>query len=228
MRKSIVVLIISNKTGSGKSHMSFACGDTFAIDTTANGDGEIAAYHVFGDDYNERYKCVTDYEEMLKLIEETEHNVICLETGDAIRNVLANEYIKRMSKKRGKKVLSVYPVTEWGKVYEIAKELFYKYCGKKSFVITEGTKDRWEYDEERGVDVNTGKKVPDGLKMLPGMCDIMLNIVISKKGERTAKVIKNRFVDKAGNSWIAEVTDLNDLFDRMDKSGVFKKEWLVI
>lgn len=227
MNKSIVVLIVSNKTGSGKSHMSFNSGDTFVIDTTANGDGQIAAYHVFGDAYEERYKHVTDYDEMIRLIEETTHRVICLETGDTIRTIFAKEYMKRAAKKRGKKVSSVYPVTEWGKVYDIARDLFYKYCDKKSFIITEGTKDRYEYDEERGVDVNTGKKVPDGLKMLPAMCDVMLNVV-ERAGKRRVTVSKNRFVDMLGKDWIEETDDLNSLFDEMDKNGVFRKEWLVI
>jgi len=222
VKRSLFVLIVG-ETGVGKSHAAMSLGNSVMLDTTINGDAEVAAWKVYGDEFGERYYRVSEYEQLCNVIEECEVPVVCIDTGDSLRDVLAREYIRRVNEGRSedKKVKKIYPVTEWGKVYDLGRELFYSYAGEKTFVITEGMKDEYVGDKP------TGKKVPDGLKMLPAMADIVVNVKIVG-GKRKFQVVKNRFIDKTSEEWIKEVGDLKVLFDEIEKVTGFKKEWLVV
>lgn len=211
--------------------MSFSSGDTVVIDTTSEKEGEIAAFHVYGENYEERYFPMSSYDEIVEKIKQTKHSTVCLETGDSLREILAIEYLKRVNVKRkaaGKNPkTAVYPVTEWKAVYDIARELFRTVGGEKTFIITEGTKDKYAYDKERQESVNTGKQAPDGLKILPTIADIVLNIKI-EKNKRKVVVVKNRFVNRVGDDWIEEAEDVVDLINKMVEKGSIKREWVVM
>lgn len=231
MKRTIVVLVISKKHGWGKSHLAMATGDSCMIDMSPTKDAEVAATHVYGKEFEKRYIVLREYRAIVKEVNDIKYPVVCLDTGDWLRDVLKREHIRRTNVERAKKnkspINKVYPVTEWGEVYDIAREFFYDVCETKTIIVTEGVKDKWKYDEEKGRDVETGKSVPDGLKILPGIADIVLNVVVNKKG-REVKVIKNRFMDIASDNFISPVSSVNDLVEKMIKKKVIKKGSLVL
>ena len=231
MARTIVVLVISKTHGWGKSHLAMATGDSCMIDMTPSKDAEIAAQHIYGDEFDDRYIVLREYNAIVKEIERVKYPVVCLDTGDSFRDVLKREYLIRHNVERAKKnkppVGRVYPQTEWGAVYDIGRDFFYDICDNKSIVVTEGVKDKYKMNDELGKTVPTGKSIPDGLKILRGIADIVLNIVVDKKG-RSVEVLKNRFMDIASDDFITPVDSMNDLIKKMITNGVIKKDDLVL
>jgi len=231
MTRTIVILIISEKHGWGKSHLAMATGDSCMIDMTPSKDAEIPAQHVYKDEFDDRYIVLREYNAIVKEIERVKYPVVCLDTGDCFRDVLKREYLVRHNAERAKKkkspVSTVYPQTEWGAVYDIGRDFFYDVCDNKSIVVTEGVKEKYKMNDELGKVVPTGKSIPDGLKILPGIADIVLNVVVDKKGRRV-DVLKNRFMDIASDDFITPIESVNSLVDRMIESGVVKKGMIAI
>jgi len=207
-----IIVCIYGETGVGKTHTALSLKDSLCVDMTMNNEAMIAAMNVYGDKFKERYRVVREYDELMKCVRECEENnlLCCLETADAFRDLLAREYLRREGLK-GKKKEKIYPITEWGKVYEIAREIFFN--SDCSFTVTGGLKDQYTYDEELGRERVTGKKIPDGLKILPEIADVVAVLVL-RNGKQIYKIVKSRFEHP---SKLGEVESLKEYIERFKK-----------
>lgn len=210
--KKRVVICIYGETGVGKTHTALSLKDSMCVDMTMNNEAMIAAMNVYGDRFEERYRVVRDFDELMKCVEVCEQNnwLCCLETADSLRDVLAREYMRR----EGKKKERIYPITEWGKVYDIAREIFFG--SDCSFTVTGGLKDQYTYDEELGRERLTGKKIPDGLKVLPEIADVVA-VLYLKNGKQMYRIVKSRFEHPSKLGDVESLKEYIERFKRMIK-----------
>ena len=233
---SVVVLSMGSvKTGKSYLNMKGLNGDgnTIMIDLTDDSNAKPAALSVYGDEFDNRYFKVDDYEELERILEETECSTVCIDESKDLRDLYAKKYLKEHPKKT-----KIFPISEWALVYgDIKERIFRKYDSEKNFLISGGLRDVRVYKEKEEKEVITGRKSPDGLNILPALADIIVHVTTSERNagsppkvvrSRKIKVLGNRFLDYAGEEWVDEISGLKDLMDRIVDGGRFKREMFLV
>jgi len=217
------IILIKGEVKVGKSHLGMATPDSIMIDMTADSNARAAAYNVYGNEMDERYfKIDEDADDLENIIEGTDAKVVCLDEGRNLRNAYANRYLRIKKKEK------VYPISEWAHVYgDIQNNLFRRWDGEKNFVITQGMKDYRIYSPDEKREVVTGKRITDGLNILPTLADVVLDVRVEKH-KRRVRVQVNRFLDMGNDEvWVEYVNSIDDLFDKICENSNFKREMFV-
>ena len=233
MNKISLIVMIKGEVKTGKSHLAMTAPDSIMVDLTHDSNAKAAAFNVYGEEFEERYYKVDDYVELEKIVEETEAKSVCIDESKNLRDIYAKKFLVENKKKK------VFPISEWGGIYEdIQERLFRKYDGKKNFMITGGVKDRRVFDKDSKTEVVTGQRVADGLNILPTVADVILHVEVneSKKGSppkmtrsRNIIVIRNRFLDIANEEvWVEHVSSIEELIEKICENSKFEKEMFVI
>ena len=233
---SLVVLSMGSvKTGKSYLNMKGLAGDgnTIMIDLTSDSNAQAAALGVYGEEFDKRYFRVDDYEELERILEEEECSTVCIDESKDLRDLYAKKYLKEHPKKT-----RIFPISEWALVYSDIKErIFRKYDSKKNFLISGGLRDVRVYKEKEEKEVITGRKSPDGLNILPALADIIVHVTTSERNagsppkpvrSRKIKVLGNRFLDYAGEEWIAEISGLKELLDKIVDGERYRREWFLV
>lgn len=231
MQKISLVVLSMGAPKTGKSHLAMKGlsgdgSDSIMIDLTDDSNAKPAALNVYGDKFEERYFKAKSYQDIEEIIESTNAKTVCIDESKDFRNMYAKKYLVENKKKR------VFPISEWALVYGDVKErIFEKYDEERNFIITSGMKDVRVYKEKEEREVITGQKSPDGLNILPALADIILHVTTNEKmgvRSRKIKVLGNRFLDYAGEEWMAEITGLKDLMEKIVDGGKYKREWFLL
>lgn len=238
MNKISLVVLIKGEVKVGKSYLAASMHDSMMVDLTADSNSFPAAIGVYDDETDARYFRAKSVEELEKIIEENNATTVCIDEGKDLRDLYAKvhlEYLNAIRAERKEKPLkTIYPVTEWGAVYDEIEDLFRKYDSKKNFIVTEGMKDRYVYDKDLKQQVMTGERIADGLNILPTLADIIIHVSIVEKSatksraERVIRVVRSRFMDIAGDGWIDRIDNIDELIEKICASNVkFKREYFV-
>ncbi|MCK4329799.1 hypothetical protein KAX02_08140 [candidate division WOR-3 bacterium] len=231
MNKLSLIFLIMGAPKTGKSYLAMKGlsgdgSDSIMIDLTDDSNAKPAALNVYGEDFEERYFKAKNYQDIEGIVDSTDSKTVCIDESKDFRNVYAKKYLAENKKKK------VFPISEWALVYgDIKERIFEKYDEERNFIITSGMKDVRVYKEKEEREVITGQKSPDGLNILPALADIILYVTTGEKGgvrSRKIKVLGNRFLDYAGEEWVAEITGLKDLMDKIVDGGKYKKEWFLV
>ena len=244
MNKLSLVLYANGEAKVGKSHLSMlgfsgTGEDTLMIDMTPAKHAQFAAMRVYGGKFKDRYFPIEeDAKELLKVIEEHEDvPTICIDESKNLRDAFAKPVLevinqeRSLAKPKKSPIKTIYPVTRWSDVYKDVDDMFRKYEGVHNFIITAGLKDRRGFDKETKTSYITGKRESEGLKTLKTVCDIGINVSVEvgmEKRKRIITVLINRLLDAGGKEWVAEVTGLKDLMDRIVDDGRYKREWFLV
>ena len=230
MQKISLVVLSMGGVKTGKSYLNMrglaGDGNTITIDLTSDSNAQAAALNIYGEEFDDRYFRVDDYEELERILKETECSSVCIDESKDLRDLYAKKYLKEYNKKR------VYPTSEYAILYnDIRERIFRKYDSNKNFLISGGLKDVRVYKEKEEREVITGSKTPDGLNILPALADIILHVTTNEKmgvRSRKVKVLGNRFLDYAGDSWMDTITSLEDLMNHIYNGNVFKREMFLV
>ena len=245
MQKINWIVLITGEPKTGKTHMACLMPNSICIDLTANRDSLAAAYTVYGsgDDFEAKYYWYSEWsrEDFEDIVNDTGASTIVIDTSTELRDLYAKEILEEINAERAKKKKSklptIYPVTEWSRVYAGIESLFRNHTDK-NFIITANRKDHYVYDSEAKVAHRTGKRVMAGAKNLVTIADVVLRVSIKERSvgspvkivrERKTEVVLNRFLDKADEEvWIEYVNGVEDLMDKIcEKSKVFKREMFI-
>ena len=209
--------------------------DTLMLDMTPAKHARFAAMNVYGDNFNDRYfSFEEDAEKLLNVVEEhPDIATICIDESKNLRDAFAKPVLDTINEERSlakkKSVKTIYPVTRWADVYKGVDDMFRKYEGVHNFIITAGLKDKRGFDKDTKTSYVTGKRESEGLKTLKTVCDVGLNVSIDEKArKRTVTVLINRLLDAAGEEWVAEITGLEDLMEKIVDGGRYKEEWFLV
>lgn len=245
MQKINCIVLITGEPKSGKTHMACLVPNSICIDLTANRDSLAAAYTVYDSDdsFEAKYYWYPEWEleDFEDIVSDTGASTIVIDTSTELRDLYAKDVLEEINvgraKKKKTKLPTIFPVTEWTRVYGGMERLFRNHADK-NFIVTANRKDHYVYDSEAKVAHRTGKRVMAGSKNLVTIADAILRVSIKERSvgspikivrERKTEVVLNRFLDKADeNVWVEYVGGIEDLLDKIcEKNKVFTREMFI-
>lgn len=161
----------------------------------------------------EPYEYATTYGEIMDAIEDHEgdKDTIIIDNSSDLRTLAAKHWCRQNN--------SDWPKQEqWGEVNDMVNEVFERAKNNCHVVVISQMTD--EYDDGE----KTGERVWNGPKEMDYKADFRIKLVI-EDGERSAKIKKNRFRDRAGENWVDSVGEEIDFEDLMLVSGIPEEHW---
>ncbi len=160
------------------------------------------------------YRYVSSFGEIYDALDELaeDHDTIVLDNASDFRVMTVKELCKRNNEEWLQQ-------QEWAKVNDMVDEFVEVAIKSKrvNLVVISQMKDEYKKD------VQTGRRIRDGPKRLPFKSDLRFKMTL-EDGERSVKVLKNRFLDRASDEWIDELDEL-DFEIIMTLSNIPESEW---
>jgi len=200
MAKIPLLIELIGEEGTGKTHTGLLFPNPILLDCTEQGEGKLIAMKVFPNEFDKRYKHITDWHDLLSVpdgfatyVFDTSKDVVRL-MGDK----WCNKYKKNM----------VYPPQAYGQVYNMLDKLIRSIMNKPANVVMTSI-----FRDEYVDDKKTGIRERDGYKRLRFESWLRFHITTEYNIERVYKVIKNRFVDKTSDDYIPSFKEFS--FDKI-------------
>lgn len=164
----------------------------------------------------EHYRYVESHERLLSVVDKLSgddpYRTVILDNTADLRVLAAKHYVEQQGKDWPQR-------EEWGRVNDMLDEVFQQVLQTHHLVMISQMTDEYQDGDK------TGERVWDGPKRAPFKCDFRLKIEIDEEGTRDVKVIKNRFVDRASDDWVANLGSEADFETLMHVSGIPESEW---
>lgn len=193
---------VIGEPGVGKTHFSLLFPSPFLIDTTAKGEALPIVMKLYPDDWQKRYRNISDWEELEQAVGEAladeSIKTVIIDTSADLQRLAVAEYLRRTKKQ------AVYPITQYQHVRKLIDDLQWKIIkALRNLVLVAQMKDEYVQNQK------TGRRIRDGYKKTPFQADLRFYIYLEREDDgsvrRHVKVVKNRFVDPTGPDWVDEI-----------------------
>jgi hypothetical protein len=213
-----LLIEIIGEPGVGKTHLASQAPLPFLIDTTPKGEAKSTFLKVVKD--VGRYTHIRNWDELRSAIEyagkRDDVKTIIIDTSADLQDLAREEYLKRTSKSSGKERISALQI-EYGKIRDIVDaEVIFRVTGSppvglgRNLVCTSQMKNLYKNIQDADGRVHTIKegRQRDGYDRLDFESDIRLYVSLTtdSRPKRTVSVIKNRFIDRASDDWVPEIS----------------------
>lgn len=199
MNKIPLLIELIGEEGTGKTHTGLFMPNPILLDCTEQGEGRVIAMKVFPNDWEKRYKHITDWHDLIGL--SAGFHTYVFDTSKDVVRFMADRWCNKHKKQR------VYPPQAYGEVYNMVSKLIKDTMSKPANVVMTSI-----FRDEYVDDKKTGVRERDGYKRLRFESWLRLHIKIEGK-KRIYKVIKNRFIDKLSDDYTSEFKDFS--FDKI-------------
>ena len=204
MTNKIPLLIeLIGEEGTGKTHTGLLMPNPILIDCTEQGEGRVIAMKVFPNEFEKRYKHITDWHDLIGLPDG--FSTFIFDTSKDLVKFMGDRWCAKHKKQR------VYPPVAYGEVHNMVDEFIREIMSKPANVVMTSI-----FRDEYVDDKKTGIRERDGYKRLRFASSLRFHIKIVNFpafNKRIYKVIKNRFLDKVSDDFVYEIDKFS--FDKI-------------
>lgn len=196
MNKIPLLIELMGEEGTGKTHTGLLFPNPILLDCTEQGEGKIIAMKVFPNDWEKKYKHITDWHDLLSV---PDGFATCVfDTSKDVVRLMSDRWCYKYKKKQ------VYPPQAYGQVYNMLDKFIVSILHKPANVVMTSI-----FRDEYIDDKKTGKRERDGYTRLNFESSLRFHITIEYKLNRVYNVIKNRFVDKTSDDYVSRFKEFS-------------------